>query len=46
MKALLQQALDALEKIALAGMSGSGQESEEAMTEWHARQAWNFGSTE
>ena len=39
---LMQQALDALEEIALAGMSGTGQESKEAMTEWHARQAWKF----
>jgi nitroreductase len=33
---------EALEEIALAGMSGTGQESEEAMTAWHARQAWKF----
>jgi hypothetical protein len=38
----LKLALDALEEITLAGMSGSGQESEEAMTAWHARQAWKF----
>ena len=38
----LKLALDALEEIALAGMSGTGQESERAMTEWHARQAWKF----
>lgn len=38
----VQQALDALEEIALAGMSGSGQESEEGMRDWHARQAWKF----
>jgi nitroreductase len=38
----LDLALDALEEIALAGMSGTGQESEEAMTAWHARQAWKF----
>jgi hypothetical protein len=38
----LKLAIEALEKIALAGMSGTGQESEEAMTEWHARQAWKF----
>ena len=39
---VIEQALDALESIALAGMSGSGQESEEGMREWHARQAWKF----
>lgn len=33
---------EALEEIALAGMSGTGQESEEAMNAWHARQAWKF----
>lgn len=33
---------DALESIALAGMSGTGQESEEGMTAWHARRAWEF----
>lgn len=33
---------DALESIALAGMSGSGQESEEGMRDWHARRAWEF----
>ena len=38
----LKLALEALEEITLAGMSGSGQESEEAMTAWHARQAWKF----
>ena len=38
----LELALEALEEIALAGMSGTGQESERAMTEWHARQAWKF----
>jgi hypothetical protein len=38
----LKLALEALEKIALAGMSGTGQESDDAMTEWHARQAWKF----
>ena len=38
----LKTALAALEEIAFAGMSGSGQESEDAMTEWHARQAWKF----
>lgn len=37
-----QQALEALEEIALAGMSGTGQESEEGMRDWHARQAWKF----
>lgn len=35
-------ALDALEEIALAGMSGTGQESEEGMRAWHARRAWEF----
>ena len=35
-------ALDALEEIALAGMSGTGQESEEGMQAWHARRAWEF----
>lgn len=35
-------ARDALEEIALAGMSGTGQESEEAMTAWHARRAREF----
>ena len=35
-------ALDALEEIALAGMSGTGQETEEGMRAWHARQAWKF----
>lgn len=39
---VMQQALEALEEIALAGMSGSGQESEEGMRDWHARQAWKF----
>ena len=38
----LQVALDALDEIALAGMSGTGQESEEGMRDWHARQAWKF----
>ena len=38
----LRAAIDALEEIALAGMSGSGQESEEGMRDWHARQAWKF----
>jgi hypothetical protein len=33
---------DALREIALAGMSGTGMESEEAMRDWHARQAWKF----
>lgn len=40
--ALLTIARDALEEIALAGMSGSGQESEEGMRDWHARRAWEF----
>lgn len=35
-------ALEALEEIALAGMSGTGMESEDAMRDWHARKAWNF----
>lgn len=35
-------ARDALEQIALAGMSGTGQESEEGMHAWHARRAWEF----
>lgn len=38
----MELALEALEEIALAGMSGSGQESEEGMIYWHARQAWKF----
>ena len=38
----LRVAIDALEEIALAGMSGSGQESEEGMRDWHARRAWEF----
>jgi len=38
----LELAIDALESIALAGMSGSGQESEEGMRDWHARRAWEF----
>jgi hypothetical protein len=33
---------EALESIALAGMSGCGQESEEGMRDWHARRAWEF----
>jgi hypothetical protein len=41
-RAKFEQVLEALEEIALAGMSGTGQESEEAMTAWHARQAWKF----
>jgi hypothetical protein len=35
-------ALNALDEIALAGMSGTGMESEEAMRDWHARRAWEF----
>lgn len=35
-------ALEALEKIAFAGMSGSGVETEEDMVRWHARRAWQF----
>ena len=38
----MKQALEALEEIALAGMSGSGQESREALRDWHARRAWEF----
>ena len=38
----LQVAVEALESIALAGMSGTGQESEEGMRDWHARRAWEF----
>lgn len=38
----LRAAKDALEEIALAGMSGTGQESEEGMRDWHARRAWEF----
>jgi hypothetical protein len=38
----LQIAVEALESIAFAGMSGSGQESEEGMRDWHARRAWDF----
>ncbi len=38
----LAAAVEALEQIALAGMSGSGQESPEAMRDWHARRAWEF----
>lgn len=34
-------ALHALDEIA-AGMSGSGQESEDGMRDWHARRAWEF----
>lgn len=39
---IVQQTLEALEEIALAGMSGCGQESKEGMRDWHARQAWKF----
>lgn len=38
----LREALDLIDQIVLAGMSGSGQESEEGMRDFHARQAWNF----
>ena len=34
--------LTALEEIALAGMSSTGQETEEALHAWHARRAWKF----
>ncbi len=42
MREALQAARDALEEIALAGMSGTGQETEEGMRAWHARRAWEF----
>lgn len=42
LKQAARQALETLEEIALAGMSGTGQESEEGMRDWHARQAWKF----
>ncbi len=42
MREALQAACDALEEIALAGMSGTGQESEDGMRAWHARRAWEF----
>jgi len=35
-------ARDALEEIAMAGMSGTGHETEEGMQRWHARRAWEF----
>lgn len=38
----LKLARDALEEIALAGMSGTGEESPEAMNAWHARRAREF----
>jgi hypothetical protein len=38
----LDAAHEALREIALAGMSGTGQESEEGMRAWHARRAWEF----
>lgn len=38
----LQIARDALDEIALAGMSGTGEESPEAMNAWHARRAREF----
>jgi hypothetical protein len=38
----LQIAIEALESIAMAGMSGTGQESEEGLRDWHARRAWEF----
>ena len=40
--AALAHAVEALEEIALAGMSGTGQESEEALLDWHARRAFQF----
>ena len=42
MSEALKKAREALQEIALAGMSGSGQESEEGMRDWHARRAWEF----
>ena len=41
-QAELDAAREALREIALAGMSGTGQESEEGMQAWHARRAWEF----
>lgn len=38
----LREALDLIDEIVLAGMSGTGMESKEAMNEWHAQQAWKF----
>lgn len=38
----LEVANEAIDSIALAGMSGSGQESEEGMRDWHAQRAWDF----
>jgi hypothetical protein len=38
----MKQALEAFRVIALAGMSGTGQESEEGMREWYASRAWEF----
>lgn len=38
----LSAAIDALEEIALAGMSGTGQETKEGMRDWHAHRAWEF----
>jgi nitroreductase len=42
LKQAMEQALEALEEIALAGMSGTGMESEEGVRDWHARRAWEF----
>lgn len=42
LKAQLARAHDALAEISLAGMAGTGQESPEAMRDWHARRAWEF----
>ena len=42
LRAAMSVAIDALDEIAFAGMSGSGQESEEGMRDWHARRAWEF----
>lgn len=42
LQAQLARVHDAREEIALAGMSGSGRGSPEAMRDWHARRAWEF----
>lgn len=41
-RAALSAAIEALEEIALAGMSGTGQESKEGLRDWHACRAWEF----
>lgn len=38
----LREALELIDEIVLAGMSGSGQESQEGMRDFHANQAWKF----